>query len=84
MGISGLGIPERTSLPEVVGADVEERECGEKRMWGLWIGEVVVLRICFMDKAEMLVALELGVVEAGGVISTHRALTLCKSSHPEI
>lgn len=25
-----LGIPEKTSLPEVMRADVEERECGEK------------------------------------------------------
>ena len=33
--VSGLGIPEKTSLPEVVGADVEEREREEKRIWGL-------------------------------------------------
>lgn len=74
MGISGLGIPKKTSLPEVVGADMEERECGEKRIWGLSFGEVVTLRICFMDKAETLVALELGVAEAGGV-NKHAANT---------
>ena len=46
----------------------------EQSLWRLLNGKAVTLRICFVDKAEPLVALELGAPEAGGV-SKHTVST---------